>query len=172
MLLTSRGTRRLVADARADRQRLRARERRRHAERRRLRLRGMRGHAGLHLRGGRRRGGDRPRRERRADPLRRRARRRDRQSHGHRAGRRAASACKPSSRELGGRENQFTIGVAYDESDVEFAASTELGALDATRLAVPGGVFVGEAFTRLDASTANTGFYVSEHVLARRRASR
>jgi outer membrane receptor protein involved in Fe transport len=62
---------------------------------------------------------------------------------------------------LAGRENLFTVGVAHDNGDVEFMASTELGALDATRAAIPGGSFVGEAFTELSASTTNTGFYLS-----------
>jgi outer membrane receptor protein involved in Fe transport len=62
---------------------------------------------------------------------------------------------------LGGRENLFLIGLAHDESDIAFAASTELGALDATRLAIPSGAFVGESFTRMNADTANTGFYLS-----------
>jgi outer membrane receptor protein involved in Fe transport len=65
------------------------------------------------------------------------------------------------SSELAGRDNLFVVGVAHDESDIGFVANTELGSLDATRLAVPSGVFVGEAFTRLDAETKNTGVYVS-----------
>ncbi len=64
--------------------------------------------------------------------------------------------------DLGSRENQFTIGLAHDESDVEFGSSTELGALDATRLAVPGGVFVGDAFIELEASTESTGLYLTD----------
>ncbi|HEX5046711.1 MAG TPA: TonB-dependent receptor [Gammaproteobacteria bacterium] len=56
---------------------------------------------------------------------------------------------------------EVTLGVAYDRSDVEFASSTELGSLDATRLAVPGGVLVGGALTGLDAITANTGVYAT-----------
>jgi outer membrane receptor protein involved in Fe transport len=60
---------------------------------------------------------------------------------------------------LGG--TRITLGLAHDESSVEFEASTELGALDDTRLAVPGGAFVGEAFTGLHTSTANTGLYLS-----------
>jgi iron complex outermembrane recepter protein len=56
---------------------------------------------------------------------------------------------------------QLTFGLAHDESDVDFAASTELGALDSTRLAVPGGEFVGEAFTGLEASTDSDGLYLS-----------
>jgi outer membrane receptor protein involved in Fe transport len=63
--------------------------------------------------------------------------------------------------DLGGRENRLTLGVTYDEADVGFAASTELGALDATRQAVAGGVFVGDAFTGLETSTSSTGFYAS-----------
>ncbi len=63
--------------------------------------------------------------------------------------------------ELGGRENRFTIGASHDDADVEFGASTELAALDGTRQAVAGGVFVGEGFTGLESSTTNTGFYLS-----------
>lgn len=63
--------------------------------------------------------------------------------------------------ELAGRDNRFTVGITHDEADVKFRASTELGALDATRQAVPGGVFVGDAFTRLETATASTGLYFS-----------
>jgi outer membrane receptor protein involved in Fe transport len=63
--------------------------------------------------------------------------------------------------ELGGRANLFAIGLAHDSADVAFGASTELGALDVTRLAVPGGVFVGEAFTGLEATSVNTGFFLT-----------
>jgi outer membrane receptor protein involved in Fe transport len=63
--------------------------------------------------------------------------------------------------DLAGRGNRLTIGVAHDASDVDFVASTELGALDATRFAVPGGVFIGESFTGLHASTDNTGLYLT-----------
>ncbi|HET7609968.1 MAG TPA: TonB-dependent receptor, partial [Gammaproteobacteria bacterium] len=63
--------------------------------------------------------------------------------------------------DLAGRDNLFTIGVALDEGDIEFGASTELGALDSTRQAIGGGVFVGEAFTGLESSISNTGFYLS-----------
>jgi iron complex outermembrane receptor protein len=66
-----------------------------------------------------------------------------------------------SAADLGGRDNQLVAGVAYDRNSVDFAASTELGALDATRLAVPGGVFLGEGFTDLDADTSNLGLFVS-----------
>jgi iron complex outermembrane receptor protein len=62
---------------------------------------------------------------------------------------------------LAGRENLFTIGLARDESEVEFASSTELGALDATRLAVPGGVLVGEAFVGLETASESTGLYLT-----------
>jgi outer membrane receptor protein involved in Fe transport len=63
--------------------------------------------------------------------------------------------------DLAGRANLFTIGVAHDSAGVAFASSSELGSLDATRLAIPGGVFVGEAFTGLEATTDNTGFFLS-----------
>jgi len=64
--------------------------------------------------------------------------------------------------DLAGRDNQLIVGLAYDESDIAFDASTELGALDSTRLAVPSGLFVGELFTRLKADTSSTGIYVSD----------
>ena len=63
--------------------------------------------------------------------------------------------------DFGGRENLFVLGLAYDESDIAFDASTELGALDATRQAIPSGFFIGESFTRLNADLTNTGFYLS-----------
>src|SRR5690606_9206836 len=62
--------------------------------------------------------------------------------------------------ELGRRANRFIVGVAYDESDIGFDASTELGALDSSRRAVAGGVSVGEALTRMRAETSNVGFYI------------
>jgi outer membrane receptor protein involved in Fe transport len=68
-------------------------------------------------------------------------------------------------RDVRGRENRFTTGVAHDEADVEFGASTELGALDASRQAVGGGVFVGERFTGLETSTSSTGFYLSDTLM-------
>ncbi len=76
--------------------------------------------------------------------------------------------------DLGRRENRFTIGVSHDEADVEFGSSTELGALDETRLAVGGGVLVGEAFTGLATSTESAGFYLSNTfaITARDRAQR
>lgn len=62
---------------------------------------------------------------------------------------------------LAGRENLFIVGLSHDDSDIAFNASTELGTLDATRLAIPGNVFVGDVFTRMDADTSNTGLYFS-----------
>lgn len=62
---------------------------------------------------------------------------------------------------LGRRDNYLVVGLTRDESDIDFDASTELGTLDATRLALPGGVLVGDAFTRMMADTSNTGVYVS-----------
>jgi outer membrane receptor protein involved in Fe transport len=66
-----------------------------------------------------------------------------------------------SSADLNGHDNQLVAGVVYDQSEVEFEASTELGALDETRLAVPGGAFVGEGFTELESDTSNLGLFVS-----------
>lgn len=58
--------------------------------------------------------------------------------------------------------NLLVIGLAYDSSSIAFDASTELGSLDATRLAVPGGVFVGESFTDLGVDSANLGLFVAD----------
>jgi outer membrane receptor protein involved in Fe transport len=63
---------------------------------------------------------------------------------------------------LAGRENLFVAGLAYDASGIGFEASTQLGRLDATRLAVPSGVFVGDSFTHVDADMSNAGFYVAD----------
>src|SRR5690606_15916507 len=65
------------------------------------------------------------------------------------------------SADVAGRPGLFVAGLAYDESEIDFDASTELGSLDATRLAVPAGVFVGDAFTRMNADTTNLGLFVS-----------
>ena len=62
---------------------------------------------------------------------------------------------------LGERENLFLVGMAYDDSDIDFVADTELGTLDATRLAVPGGVFVGDSFTLLTAQNSTLSFFLS-----------
>lgn len=66
--------------------------------------------------------------------------------------------------DLAGRNNQFVIGTSWDDSSVDFAASTELGSLDATRRAVPGGVFVGEAYTELKADTTSFSLFLSNTV--------
>jgi iron complex outermembrane receptor protein len=63
--------------------------------------------------------------------------------------------------DLGGRENFFLAGLGYDDNDIDFGASTELGALDSTRLAIPSGFFIGDLFTRLRAETSTIGIYLS-----------
>ena len=60
------------------------------------------------------------------------------------------------------RNNRLVLGLAMDDSSIDFSASTELGSLDATRFAVPGGVLVGEAFTELVIETSNVGLYVAD----------
>lgn len=66
------------------------------------------------------------------------------------------------SRDVAGRPNRLLAGVAYDHSDVSFEASLELASLDATRGAVPGGVFVQSGLTRLRTTGSNLGVYVSD----------
>jgi outer membrane receptor protein involved in Fe transport len=63
--------------------------------------------------------------------------------------------------DLGGRENLLVVGLVFDSGSIDFDAGTELGALDATRLAVPGGVYVGESFTELGVDTSNLGLFVA-----------
>ena len=61
-----------------------------------------------------------------------------------------------------GRKNHLVTGVALDRSRVDFTSSTELGALDDTRRALPGGVFVQEAFTGLRTTSRTYGAYLTD----------
>lgn len=63
--------------------------------------------------------------------------------------------------QLGGRDNLFVAGVVMDEGAIDFNGSSELASLDATRQAVPGGVFVGEAFTALEVDSSNLGVFAA-----------
>jgi len=65
---------------------------------------------------------------------------------------------------VGGRDNRFLAGLAWDSSDIEFEASSELGTLDGTRGALAGGVFVGDADTLLSTDTRTTGLFFSDHL--------
>jgi iron complex outermembrane receptor protein len=61
-----------------------------------------------------------------------------------------------------GRKNHLVTGVALDRSRVDFTSSTELGSLDETRRALPGGVFVEEAFTGLRTTSRSYGVYLTD----------
>ena len=61
-----------------------------------------------------------------------------------------------------GHDNDFVLGLAHDVSGADFGAATELGRLDATRLAVPAGVLVGASRVDLRAMIANTSLYFSD----------
>ena len=63
---------------------------------------------------------------------------------------------------IGARRNRLDFGLAYDAADIAFDSSTELGALDETRLAIPGGVYVGDAFTEVAVATSNASLYVAD----------
>ena len=63
---------------------------------------------------------------------------------------------------IGARRNRLDFGLAYDAADIVFDSSTELGALDETRLAIPGGVYVGDAFTEVAVATSNASLYVAD----------
>ena len=57
--------------------------------------------------------------------------------------------------------NRTVFGVAFEAADVDFASSTELGTLDHTRRALPGGVFVADAFTDVEVATSHASVYVA-----------
>lgn len=57
--------------------------------------------------------------------------------------------------------NRTVFGVAFEAADVDFASSTELGTLDDTRRALPGGVFVADAFTDVEVATSHASVYVA-----------
>ena len=57
--------------------------------------------------------------------------------------------------------NRAVFGIALEVADVDFDSSTELGTLDETRLALPGGVFVGDGFTAVDVATRHASVYVA-----------
>lgn len=63
---------------------------------------------------------------------------------------------------LWGRANRLVIGGSVDRSNVDFDSSSELGALDGTRRAIGGGVFVGESFVDLDTRLANASFFFTD----------
>jgi outer membrane receptor protein involved in Fe transport len=60
------------------------------------------------------------------------------------------------------RKNHWVAGVSFDRSQVDFESSTELGSLDGTRNALPGGIFVQEAFTGLHTTTRSYGVYLTD----------
>jgi iron complex outermembrane receptor protein len=62
----------------------------------------------------------------------------------------------------GGSTNTFTIGLAQDSGRVAYTSSTELGALDDTRLAVGGGVLVGDAYVDLTVRKTDYGLFVTD----------
>jgi outer membrane cobalamin receptor len=66
--------------------------------------------------------------------------------------------------DLGRHANRFLVGVAREQSDSSFVSSTELGMLDATRLAIGSGVLIGDGAIAMTADTATTGLYASDTV--------
>jgi iron complex outermembrane receptor protein len=67
-----------------------------------------------------------------------------------------------ASHTLGSKANRLIVGVAFDQADVAFSSSTELGTLDASRGAIPGGVLVEDAFTELATDTQNSSIFFSD----------
>ena len=62
---------------------------------------------------------------------------------------------------VGARDAHLVGGLSYDAGRIGFNASTELGMLDPTRLAVPSGTFVGGAFTAVDVDVSNLALYAA-----------
>ena len=62
---------------------------------------------------------------------------------------------------VGARDAHLVGGLSYDAGRIGFDASTELGMLDPTRLAVPSGTFVGDAFTGVDVDVSNLALYAA-----------
>lgn len=60
------------------------------------------------------------------------------------------------------RENQLILGGTIDSNEVDFDSSTELGTLDETRQAIPGGSFVLDSFTRVKSDTDNYSIFFSD----------
>ena len=63
---------------------------------------------------------------------------------------------------VGAAGHRLAVGVGYHRTSSVFHASTELGRLDATRQAVAGGTFLGDAFTHVDANTTSAALYLSD----------
>jgi iron complex outermembrane receptor protein len=58
--------------------------------------------------------------------------------------------------------NQLIVGANFVTSDIRFDASTELGRLDETRLAIPSGFLVEESFTALETSADSySAFFIN-----------
>ena len=62
----------------------------------------------------------------------------------------------------GRTRHRLAIGAAVDSADVDFRSSTELGRLDATRQAAPGGVHDGNGFVRIAVDVRNASIYVAD----------
>ena len=63
---------------------------------------------------------------------------------------------------LFGKGNRFVAGFSYDQSEIDFSSSTELGALDASRGAVPGGAISANSLIRLSTETRNSSLFFSD----------
>lgn len=61
--------------------------------------------------------------------------------------------------DVAGYENQLIVGGAWDEGRARYRAKTELGSLDATRLAVGGRVFDGGSFIDVKTRTRSFGLF-------------
>jgi iron complex outermembrane recepter protein len=64
--------------------------------------------------------------------------------------------------DLFNHENNLTVGVNYDYSEVNFAADTELGTLTDTRGTTRSGILVDESRVRLHTNTSTVGVYLTD----------
>lgn len=64
--------------------------------------------------------------------------------------------------DLFGRQNQFIVGLEYNQADVDFTQSTELGYLDDQRAAVGSGFFVDDSFTDLETDVTSYALYLTD----------
>ena len=69
-----------------------------------------------------------------------------------------------SEQHFGRFHHELVAGVAHDRAEIDFSSNTELGALDDSRRAIPGGAFPAAALTRLEVDTRNSSLYLADTI--------
>jgi len=75
---------------------------------------------------------------------------------------RGATVQLEAARMLAGRMNALAVGASIDTSGMNFGSATELGHLDDTRRALPGGFFVEDSRVALRSDTRNVSAYLHD----------